>query len=82
MMNQPKIILADEPTGNLDPASSENILKLLHNINTKEGTTIIMVTHNMELIKKAPGRVLIINKGRIVKDIPKEEISKVMGMDS
>lgn len=78
-MNKPKIILADEPTGNLDPVSSDNILKLLHDINSKEGTTIIMVTHNMELIKKAPGRVLIINKGKIIKDIPKEEILKVMG---
>lgn len=81
MMNNPKIILADEPTGNLDPVSSDNILKLLHDINIKQGTTIIMVTHNMELIKKAPGRVLIINKGKIIKDIPKEEIAKVMGLN-
>lgn len=78
MMNNPKVILADEPTGNLDPASSENVLNLLHDINKQKGTTIIMVTHNMELIKKAPGRVLIINKGRIIKDIPKEQISKVL----
>ncbi len=51
LVNEPKLILADEPTGNLDPEIAENILKLLININNS-GTTIIMTTHNYDLIKK------------------------------
>jgi cell division transport system ATP-binding protein len=51
LVNEPKLILADEPTGNLDPEIAENILKLLIDIN-KSGTTIIMTTHNYNLIKK------------------------------
>ena len=51
LVNEPKLILADEPTGNLDPEIAENILKLLIDINNS-GTTIIMTTHNYDLIKK------------------------------
>ena len=51
LVNEPKLIIADEPTGNLDPEIAENILKLLININNS-GTTIIMTTHNYNLIKK------------------------------
>lgn len=79
MMDNPNLILADEPTGNLDPVSSENILRLLHRVNTQEKTTILMVTHNLDLIKKAPGRVIVINKGRIVKDIPKDKVAEMLG---
>lgn len=78
-MNNPNLILADEPTGNLDPVSSENILRLLHRVNIQEKTTILMVTHNLDLIKKAPGRVIVINKGRIVKDIPKDKVAEMLG---
>ena len=51
LVNEPKLIIADEPTGNLDPEIAENILKLLIDINNS-GTTIIMTTHNYDLIKK------------------------------
>ena len=51
LVNKPKLIIADEPTGNLDPEIAENILKLLIDINNS-GTTIIMTTHNYNLIKK------------------------------
>ena len=51
LVNEPKLIIADEPTGNLDPEIAENILKLLIDINNS-GTTIIMTTHNYNLIKK------------------------------
>jgi len=71
MMNKPQVILADEPTGNLDPSSSERILKLLHFVNRDEKATVVMVTHNIQLIKKVPSRVIMIDKGKIVKDIPK-----------
>ena len=57
LLNRPKIILADEPTGNLDPETSEGILKLLFNIN-KEGTTVVMATHDHSLIKSFPARTI------------------------
>lgn len=57
LLNDPVIILADEPTGNLDPETSESIMKTLVDIN-KSGCTVIMATHNYPLIKKFPGRTL------------------------
>ena len=63
----PEIILADEPTGNLDVATAFEIVKLLSDINAK-GTTIIMATHNTEIIKNLPKRVIGLDKGRLVRD--------------
>lgn len=63
----PEIILADEPTGNLDAATSWEIVKILSDIN-KEGTTIIMATHNVDIVKSMDKRVVHIDKGKIVKD--------------
>ena len=53
LLNKPKLILADEPTGNLDPITSEEVMKLLHDIN-QQGTTILMATHDFGLISKFP----------------------------
>ena len=58
LLNEPKLILADEPTGNLDPITSEEVMKLLHEINQK-GTTILMATHDFGLISKFPKRTLM-----------------------
>lgn len=63
MINYPKIIIADEPTGNLDFASSENVMNILKNIND-EGVTILMVTHNLDY-KKYFSDVITIKDGRI-----------------
>ena len=57
LLNTPRIILADEPTGNLDPATGEAIVKRLHDI-AAEGTTVIMATHNMALVEQFPARVI------------------------
>lgn len=57
LLNKPDLILADEPTGNLDPDTSDELMKLLHQI-CKDGRTVIMATHNYNLIKKFPGRTL------------------------
>jgi len=57
LLNRPRIILADEPTGNLDPETSEGIIKLLFNIN-KEGTTVVMATHDHQLIRNFPARTI------------------------
>ncbi len=67
LIHKPKVIIADEPTGNLDPASSLEILKLLLSIN-KFGTTIILASHDKDVVNKAGKRVVALEKGRIVSD--------------
>ncbi|MBQ7854056.1 MAG: ATP-binding cassette domain-containing protein [Muribaculaceae bacterium] len=57
LLNKPQLILADEPTGNLDPATSEQIVNHLHEISSN-GTAVIMATHNLALVDQFPGRVL------------------------
>ena len=66
IVNNPKLIIADEPTGNLDPEVAENILKLLIDIN-EQGTSIIMTTHNYELMKKYPFRTYECENGKLFK---------------
>lgn len=66
IIGKPKIVLADEPTGNLDPATSWQIVKLLKKIN-KLGTTIIMSTHNVDIVNTLKERVIELNKGKVVK---------------
>ena len=65
---EPEVILADEPTGNLDPENSWNLVKLLKDINKENNTTIIMTTHNNEIVESLGKRVIKINDGEIVKD--------------
>lgn len=71
LVNNPRMILADEPTGNIDPAMSLEIVELLKQIN-KCGTTIIMVTHDMSLVKHFNFRIVEIVNGKIIRDIPPE----------
>ncbi len=63
----PDILLADEPTGNLDPKTSKEILKLLSEINEK-GTTIVMATHNAEVVNHLGKRVIALEKGKLIRD--------------
>lgn len=65
---EPEVILADEPTGNLDPENSWNLVKLLKDINKNNNTTIIMTTHNNEIVESMGKRVIKIDEGEIVKD--------------
>ena len=67
LVNEPKILLADEPTGNLDINNTWEIMKLLEEIN-KRGTTVLMVTHNTEIVKAMKKRVITMKKGVIVSD--------------
>lgn len=67
LVNKPPILLADEPTGNLDPKNSWEIMKLLEEIN-KSGTTVLVVTHNREIVNAMKKRVITMNKGVIVSD--------------
>jgi cell division transport system ATP-binding protein len=65
LLNNPSILLADEPTGNLDPDVADGIFKLFQDIN-KKGTAILMATHNHELLRKYPYRVLKCEKGKLL----------------
>ncbi|MGI5921364.1 MAG: cell division ATP-binding protein FtsE [Syntrophomonadaceae bacterium] len=72
IVNRPLVLIADEPTGNLDLNTSKEIMELLFDINRK-GTTVIMATHAQELVKNAHKRVIMLDQGRIVADIPAGE---------
>ena len=74
LLNQPNLILADEPTGNLDPETSEEIMRLMLAI-AQEGTAVLMATHDMNLVEKFPGRVLRVTDGTI------KEISSINRFD-
>ena len=66
MLNSPKLILADEPTGSLDPETSDEIMQLLFQIAKEEGTAIIMATHDYMVVNKFPARTLTTEGGRLV----------------
>lgn len=65
LINNPGIILADEPTGNLDPGTSAEIIHLLHQISLG-GTTVLIATHNYQMIDMFPGRIITLDRGKIV----------------
>lgn len=67
LVRNPKILIADEPTGNLDPKNAWDIIDLLLKIN-RFGTTVVLTTHNKEIVNKLKRRVVTISKGRIIKD--------------
>ena len=59
LLNDPEVIIADEPTGNLDNETADGIMKLLTGINKEKGTAIVMVTHNRQIFEKYPGRLMV-----------------------
>ncbi|HNW91059.1 MAG TPA: ATP-binding cassette domain-containing protein [Bacteroidales bacterium] len=69
LLNHPEVIIADEPTGNLDPATSEDILELLMNI-SKTGTAVLMATHDVLLFNRFPSRTFCINDGHLFEKQP------------
>jgi cell division transport system ATP-binding protein len=66
LLNQPSLILADEPTGNLDPETSEEIMQLLIAVAKEEKTAILMATHDMNMVEKFPGRIIKVEEGEII----------------
>ncbi|MFM9051297.1 MAG: cell division ATP-binding protein FtsE [Bacteroidota bacterium] len=65
LLNKPELILADEPTGNLDPETSEEIMRLLLAVAQEEGSAVLMATHDMTMVEKFPGRVVRVENGRL-----------------
>jgi len=72
LLNNPKLILADEPTGNLDPETTDVIMQLLIEICRDFNTSVVMATHDYRLLQKYPGRVIRIGEGSVVEVFPKE----------
>lgn len=70
--NKPQILFADEPTGNLDAETSEKVVKLLFDLNKEAGTTLVLVTHDLDLAAKTQ-RIIKIKGGKIISDIPSAE---------
>ena len=68
LANHPAIILADEPTGNLDSRNTQDIMKLLNDLNQSQGTTLLVVTHNHE-VARATRRIITIRDGKVQRDI-------------
>jgi putative ABC transport system ATP-binding protein len=66
-LNRPKILFADEPTGNLDNETSDTIVDLLFDLNASSGTALVLVTHNLDLARKA-GRIIQLKGGRLIED--------------
>ena len=77
IVNEPKLIICDEPTGNLDPDTSMGIMKVLDDIN-KMGTTIVMTTHNRDIVNEMKKRVIVLNEGKIVQDYERGKYYEVV----
>ena len=71
IVNNPKVLICDEPTGNLDPDTSMEVMKVIEDINKNLGTTIIMATHDRDIVNKMKKRVIVISKGFVVQDTEK-----------
>lgn len=79
IVNSPKLLICDEPTGNLDPDTSLEIMKVIEKINDM-GTTIVMATHDREMVDKMKKRVILLDKGKIIKDYEKGSYSNYEGV--
>lgn len=78
IVNKPKLLICDEPTGNLDPDTSMGIIRVLENINKELGTTIVMATHDRDIVNRMQKRVIVIEEGRIAKDYEKGKYYEVV----
>lgn len=75
VVNRPKILICDEPTGNLDPKISMEIMEILEKINKEYDTTVLMVTHDLDIVSKMKKRTIAIKEGRLVKDYKEGEFT-------
>ena len=71
IVNEPKLLLCDEPTGNLDPDMSMEIMQVLEEINKSCGTTIIMATHDKDIVNRMKKEVIVLKDGHLVKHVEK-----------
>lgn len=71
IVNQPKLLICDEPTGNLDPDTSKEIMDVINDINKDLGTTVVMATHDKDIVNRMKKRVITIENGVKVSDVEK-----------
>ena len=71
IVNEPKLLICDEPTGNLDPKTSKEIVKVINSINKNMGTTVLMVTHDKEIVNSMKKRVITLENGVLTSDSQK-----------
>jgi putative ABC transport system ATP-binding protein len=76
LINRPKLLLADEPTGNLDSRTGTEIMDLIRSFNRSLGMTVLMVTHQQDLAEKYAGRLLHLADGSLVKDVANIDVSQ------
>lgn len=81
LVNEPPILIADEPTGNLDPKTSLEIMQLIENIN-KQGTTVIVVTHDNEIVNRMQKRVVTLKDGTLYSDEEEGSYTKSLSMEA
>jgi putative ABC transport system ATP-binding protein len=77
LINRPQLLLADEPTGNLDSRTGTEIMELIHTLNRSLGMTVLMVTHEQSLAEKYAGRMLHLADGKLVNDVPTNQVSNI-----
>ena len=82
IVNEPKLIVCDEPTGNLDPDTSKEIMDVLTSINKDLGTTIVMATHDKDIVNRMKRRVVTIKDGVIISDKEKGKYSDEVNKNS
>lgn len=70
VVHAPDLLIADEPTGNLDPENTSSIAQVLRKVNQDHGTTILLTTHSPAFVKELAPRILLVEKGQVVKDLP------------
>lgn len=68
IVNEPKLLICDEPTGNLDPTTSKEVMDVISSINKDLGTTVIMATHDKDIVNRMKKRVLVIENGMLTSD--------------
>lgn len=81
LLNRPEVIIADEPTGNLDPETADGIMRLLTDINRENGTAVVMVTHNRSLLGRFPGRVMVCGNEQCREETAVQEAADNAGSD-
>jgi predicted ABC-type transport system involved in lysophospholipase L1 biosynthesis ATPase subunit len=76
LINRPKLLLADEPTGNLDSRTGTEIMELIHSFNQSLGMTVLMVTHEQALAERYAGRMVHLADGKLVGDVSNDDVSR------
>ena len=73
MIINPEVLILDEPFNYLDPSSQIQIAKTIHQVNKEMGTTVVLSSHNLNFVSDISSRILLLERGLLIKDLPNEE---------